>query len=263
MDKMNVTWLGTASILISCGDIRLLFDPYLRRHNPALPPFPLEKIADVNAIFITHPHLDHFADLSTIMECCSAPVYVCERGVEIAGEQDFDTTRLRRIHAGDTLRLGNVEIRAWQSCHCMYDRLVVRETLSRALRPTHLKEGLSIEGENHRFRIDMHNDVLAYEICADDKCVFLMGSANCREDVDYPTDMDLLVWPFQGRSDIAEYSLPFLERFRPRRVMLDHFDDAFPPVSTRIDCDPFLESAARLYPEIEIFAPEERIAYEV
>lgn len=263
MDAMHATWLGTASILISAGGTRLLFDPYLRRHNPALPPFPLDEIADVDAIFITHPHFDHFSDLPRVMERCSAPIHVCERGIEIARQRGFDTARLRCIRAGDALRVGGLEVHAWQSCHCMYDRRILREVVSRAVRPSHLKEGLSIECENHRFRIDMRNDALAFEVRGDDRRVLLLGSANCREDVAYPTDMDLLIWPFQGHSGMDEYSLPFLDRFRPKRVMLDHFDDAFPPISAQIDCKPFLERAARLHPGIEILAPEERVAYEV
>ena len=62
---------------------------------------------------------------------------------------------------------------------------------------------------------------------------------------------------------MAEYSLPFLERFKPRRVMLDHFDDAFPPVSARMDCEPFIRRAGEVYPEIEVFEPEERVGYRV
>ena len=260
---MKITWLGTASILISCGAGKILFDPYLRLRNPQLSPFPLDAIADVQAIFITHPHLDHFADLPTVMEACDAPVHVCRRGLEIAMEQGFELSRMHRIRPGDMVHAGGMTVRAYRSCHCQYDWSVVRETLSRALRPEHLRGGLQIDAENHRFRIDLKRDVLAYEICGDGRRVFLMGSANCCDDVDYPINMDLLVYPYQGRNDMDAYSMQFLERLRPRRVMLDHMDDAFPPVSKQMDCHPFLIRARECYPEIRMIVPEESAVYEV
>ena len=260
---MKVSWLGTASILAESGDVRILFDPYLKLHNPSLPPFPLEGIGNVDAIFITHPHLDHFADMPAIMELCPAPVYVCKRGLEIAQEQGFDRTRMHCIDPGDEIQVGGLTVRAWQSCHCEYDRPVVRETLSRALKPSHLREGLSIDRQNHLFKIDMRRDVLAFEVTSAQRSIFLLGSANCRDDVEYPTRMDLLVYPYQGRSDMETYSMQFLDRFLPRRVMLDHFDDAFPPVSSQMDCAPFLRQSQRRYPDMEIFKPQELAVYEV
>ena len=45
--------------------------------------------------------------------------------------------------------------------------------------------------------------------------------------------------------------------------MFDPFDDAFPPVSSRIDCTPFVRDAARLMPGPDVFAPVEQVFYEV
>ena len=260
---MKVVWFGTASILIEDEDVRILFDPYLKLHNPSLPPFPLDDIGDVKAIFITHPHLDHFADMQTVMEHCPAPVFVCARGMEIAQEQGFDMTRMYRIDAGDAMQIGGLTVHAWRSRHCEYDRPVVRETLSRALKPSHLREGLSVDRQNHLFRIDMQRDVLAFEVSSAQRSVFLLGSANCCDDVDYPKHMDLLVYPYQGRSDMETYSMQFLDRFSPRCVMLDHFDDAFPPVSSQMNCAPFLERVRQRCPGMKIFEPRELAVYEV
>ena len=80
---MKITWLGTACLLIETAQCRLLFDPYLRSFS-SLPAFPMECVAEIDAIFITHPHLDHFADLPVVLEHTHAPVYVCRRGLKIA-----------------------------------------------------------------------------------------------------------------------------------------------------------------------------------
>ena len=55
----------------------------------------------------------------------------------------------------------------------------------------------------------------------------------------------------------------FLDRFMPRRIMFDHFDDAFPPITAQMDCAPFVRQARLSHPEIQMLVPKELIAYEV
>ena len=58
---MKLKWYGTASILLESGETRLLFDPYLHAFAEGAP-LPLAEARTADAIFITHPHLDHFDD---------------------------------------------------------------------------------------------------------------------------------------------------------------------------------------------------------
>lgn len=259
---MKITWLGTACLFIETSRSRLLFDPYLRSFS-SLPAFPMERVSGVDAIFITHPHLDHFADLPVFLERTHAPVYVCRRGLEIAEKQGFPMESLHEIQPRQEIRISDMTIRAWQSCHCLYDPLVLHKTIHRALRPENLKAALTIDVQNHQFHIDLFKDVLAYEISAEGKSVMVLGSANCSRGVEYPTGVDLMVFPYQGHSRMPGYSLPFLERFQPKRVMLDHFDDAFPPISSPMNCEPFRKRAKAVHPEIPVFVPKEQIAYEI
>ena len=260
---MRIAWLGAASLRIEGKEGSAWFDPYLKTFSTGLPPFPLEALSGAQAIFITHPHLDHFADMNAITPRCACPVYVNARGLAIAREQAFDLPRFRQISPGDEVRVGSLTVRAYASRHCFYDRPILRQTVRRAARPDHLHEGLMLERQNLQFRIDLRRDVLAYEVIEGEKHVFLLGSANCRNDVACPAHMDLLVYPYQGRSDMLSYSLGLLSRFSPRRVMLDHFDDAFPPVSARMDCAPFVRMAAKRFPGVEVFTPVEQAFYEV
>lgn len=131
----------------------------------------------------------------------------------------------------------------------------MRETLHKALKPEHLTQALQIEKLNRQYHIDAKEDVLAFEIQAEGKTLFLMGTANLREDISYPKHMDLLIFPYQGRNDMAEYSLSLLERLQPKAVMLDHFDDAFPPVSSAMDCDRIIRLAGERFPDMNIFQP--------
>lgn len=140
---------------------------------------------------------------------------VCQRARHAdCPEQGFDLPRFYLIGPGEERRVCGFTVRAYAGCHCLFDRPIVRETLRRSLRPEHLREGISIEKLNRRFRIDLYRDVLAYEIERGGKRLFLLGSANCRKNVAYPKQIDLMVYPYQGRSDMLAYSLRFLKRLR-------------------------------------------------
>ena len=47
--------------------------------------------------------------------------------------------------------------------------------------------------------------------------------------------MDLLVLPYQGASNLLTPAMQVIERLKPKAVLLDHFDDAFPPGSSAVD----------------------------
>ncbi|MCL2137682.1 MAG: hypothetical protein FWH40_09265 [Coriobacteriia bacterium] len=83
-----------------------------------------------------------------------------------------------------------------------------------------------------------------------------MGSLGLADGFEYEQWADLLVLPYQGHSHLERQSLPIMERLMPHRVLLDHFDDAFPPVSRSIDTSGFVSLIARLHPDIECIVPQ-------
>lgn len=54
-----------------------------------------------------------------------------------------------------------------------------------------------------------------------------------------PTGADVLVLLFQGRSDPSHLGESLVRRLRPKAVLLDHYDDSFPPMTARIDTTAF------------------------
>ena len=250
---MKITWLGTASLIVKTEGHKILFDPYLRSLNKNLPPFPLNEIGDVEAIFITHPHLDHFADIPVILEHTDCPVYVNARGIEIAKNNKFDLSRLNAIDFGDEFSFGGLSVKAYKGRHVQYDIKTLNGAVKRAVKG-HAISGLKIAKENKRFTIDF-DEVFSFFVREGDKTLMIMGSANIDESIEYP-EVDMLVYPYQGRSDMLEYSLNLVKSLSPERVVADHFDDAFPPVSTRMNVEEFkdkLESES----DIKVIIPKE------
>ena len=92
---------------------------------------------------------------------------------------------------------------------------------------------------------------------ADGAAVSLLGSLNLREDVDYPTGADLLVLPYNGWEDNYPPAARVIRRLAPKRVLLDHYDSTFPPLTEPVDLSPILKEFNGLVTAMEPGRPEE------
>ena len=65
----------------------------------------------------------------------------------------------------------------------------------------------------------------------------------------------MLILPYQGTSDLVSAACSIIDRIEPRSVLLDHFDDAFPPVSRQIDTKPLRKVLKERYPDLPVVKP--------
>lgn len=82
-------------------------------------------------------------------------------------------------------------------------------------------------------RFPEKGETAAYQIEAEGKRILLLGSMELDPDTVYPENADLLILPYQGKENMAEAAMEIVERLKPARILLDHFDDAFPPYPRR------------------------------
>lgn len=258
---MKIKWYGTASLLIEGGSTRILVDPYLKKFSSKLPSLPVEEAATAEAVFITHPHLDHFCDIGVFLDAGIKKVYVSQNGIEHARENEIETQNMIPIAANEKYSVGDITVRTFQSRHCKFD---VPTILGVALNPaTYLKfrAGVEILAMTKRFRIT--DDIYALEFSCEGKKIMVLGSAGMDENTEYPDGADLLVFPFQGRTRMHRYMVPFLEVFKPKSIMIDHFDNAFPPISHTVNPKKFIPAVKKYLPETEAFVPIEGEWYEI
>ena len=52
---------------------------------------------------------------------------------------------------------------------------------------------------------------------------------------------------FQGRSDLEGAALPIVERLKPQRILLDHWDDSFPPFTENVETADFVQLMTEIY----------------
>ena len=65
----------------------------------------------------------------------------------------------------------------------------------------------------------------------------------------------MLILPYQGTTNLVSTALSIIAQIEPRTVLLDHFDDAFPPISQHIDTKPLKKALTEHYPELPVVKP--------
>ena len=236
---MRITWPGTATLLIESGQTRILVDPYLQPLGENRAAVRESLKTDVRGILITHPHFDHFHGLNRVLSICGGyssekshkiPVYVCGRGMETARRCPYPVEQMHEVHPGDELDFEDLLVRVYQGKHVKFDPGTVLGAAARAVRNRQAGQLLHLVRLNHFFSMG-EKDIFIYEILekASGKRAVVLGSAGDYMPSEILKGADVLVFPYAGRSDMAVYAERVIRTFAPKRVLYDHYDDAFPP----------------------------------
>jgi L-ascorbate metabolism protein UlaG (beta-lactamase superfamily) len=117
-DRLRLTYVGHATLLIELDGLRILTDPVLgprvgplRRLGPAPD---ADALGTIDAVLISHAHPDHF-DRASLGRLAGDPLLVVPRGL---GSAAAVTGRpVREVAANERLDLGGVRIRALPARH--------------------------------------------------------------------------------------------------------------------------------------------------
>lgn len=241
---MEITWYGAASLVMREGDNAIAFDPFfgtptgsLTHKDPA--ELPRDVFSEVTDVFVTHGHFDHIYHLPELADAADFTIHCTPAPQKILMRRGVPSERIEPTAASVTDTVSAFTVTAYGSRHCRYDLPVVKKTVFRReffRHPIHLAR---ILGAIVRF--PEKGEILMYEVSCGEKRIQVLGSLGLDENTDYPTDADILILPFQGRSDLDEYALGIVRRLKPRAVLLDHYDNAFPPVSDDIHTENFIK----------------------
>lgn len=256
---MRIKWYGTASLLVEGGGTRILVDPYLKPLNRKLYRVPVEEAAGADAALITHPHLDHFRDIGTFLRAGLPRVYVSENGIRIAERNGIPTEKMLPLSAGECFTVGEIGVRTFQSRHCVFDGATLAGIVLSPRTYWYAHKAVSLLKEMKRYKIG--DDIYAVELSHGEKKTFVLGSAGMDGGTVYPTGADMLVFPYQGRTKMYKYMRPFLKELQPKSVFADHFDNAFPPFTHKVNMKGFVREAEAF--GIRAIVPEEGEWYEV
>ncbi|MDO4489024.1 MAG: MBL fold metallo-hydrolase [Eubacteriales bacterium] len=254
---MIVKWYGTASVSFETEQSRILFDPFVPIMGSKVR-INKKDFSGYSDIFITHGHLDHILSIPKLIKggilSDNATIHCTKTPSNTLIKKGVREERIHGIKPGDRISSGEFEIEALKGKHIHFDKEIIRRTLlsPRILQYIYNVPGLFIEN-----KICKENDeTLAYVIKAEGRTILLLGSIGLREGVDYPAGVDLLVLPFQGATDLITPAMGVIEKIRPGSILLDHFDDTFPPISNSVCVNEFKNRMALSHPEIKLIVPE-------
>ena len=252
---MRLKWYGTATILLEQDGAQLLFDPFLSLNANAFKP-PIGELSKANRIFVTHGHLDHIVDIPAILNHGDGrtKVYCTASPRKTLITKGVPEVRMQLIVPGDVLIFGPFEVSILKGKHIVFDkRLIIKTFFSpRVLR--NLGNFIYMLKENRRCA--EAGETVIYDIKVRDERILLLGSLNLDGDTEYPKGVDLLILPLQGRSDVSKYAMHIIDNLQPKKVLLDHFDDSFPPISSYVDPEHFISLMKSEYPSVPVICPQ-------
>ncbi|MDR2957665.1 MAG: MBL fold metallo-hydrolase [Coriobacteriales bacterium] len=262
---MLITWYGTASVRVTIQSLTLLIDPFvpLPGADYALSP---QDFMPAPHVLITHGHLDHASSLPDLVKYGVGKLYATKTPCATLSRYGVADEILTCISPGDELlfdastgrssdkatEIVSVSVKCGQ--HVRFDTKLVLSTLLcfRLLRYT--------TNLRYIFKLNKHyvenTETLVYEISFGSRRITILGSPGLAATERYAQGSELLIMPYQGSSHLQRIALEIIGRLEPKAVMLNHFDDSFPPISRNIDTAGLEKVMAEVYPQTELIIPE-------
>ena len=251
---MQLIWHGTASVEAVCEKGRILFDPFVPLKGSDVD-VRIEEFDGFSDIFVTHGHIDHITDLpevvrrnpDVVIHCTATPYRTLQK-------KGVPARNLSILRFGEVYRVNGFTVRTKHGRHAILPSVSPKmiagwfTSHARGNIPHILKEFIACPEAG---------ETVFYQIEADGKKVGLMGSMNLRPSVKYPHGLDLLVLPYNGWVDNFPPAVRIIEKLAPKKVLLDHYDDTFPPLTTPLDLSPILKRFPKLVTPMELRKPYE------
>ncbi len=268
---IKITWLGTASYILSLNAINLLFDPFLSRNDDATPKLTTQKedIKNINGVFISHGHYDHVCDAGWLAENLNVPVYcsevakqniiswaegkIIENHIEDLSERAKNNIRVCNFY--DKIDISEkITVELIKSEHIAFDAKTI---LSRLFSWQFLKQAKSILPYGEGFP---KGDVFGFCIYFNNLKIVSFGSLwhKYTEELQKYQLCDIFLVPYAGNSNkhMVKKTEKIIKILRPRILIPIHWDNFFPPISRTEDLKPLLKLMGERFPNIEVIIPE-------
>ncbi len=212
------------------------------------------KFLSASHIFITHGHLDHIYHIPALYTTKDdANIYCTKTPAKTLTKNGLPAEKIIEIAPGFTKDVAGFSVQAFAGKHCKFDAGLIFGLLKSKRFWRNFKRAAWLLGLDKKF--PEAGEILFYEIRemmnenagSSPKRLQILGSMNLRFDEAYPTGADALILPLQGRSDQDTYALKIVERLRPKRIFIDHYDDAFPPLTDNVDVSGFIKNVTEIY----------------
>jgi L-ascorbate metabolism protein UlaG (beta-lactamase superfamily) len=259
---LQITWLGTAGVLISDGESSFFIDPFVTRPGmlavaTGAPIEPRVEVIsalirrlhppNVGAVLVSHSHYDHSMDAPFFAWRTGAPLVGSQSTLNVGRGALLPEGRLRVIRPGDVLRVGRFQITVLQSEHgSLFGRVPYPGEISRPLRPPASASRYRL-GETFSLLIEHGSTRLLHH-----------GSAGCYPPALVGVRADVVLLGLAGRRDTARYLREVVGAVGARLVIPLHYDNFFEPLDEPLRLLPtvrfaeFVQTARRSMPALRI-----------
>lgn len=224
---ISITWFGTATILIKSNDKNILFDPFIRYSKLNDIEY-INRLSNFKNILITHGHIDHTLHLEKLYKNKCAKIYCTNSPYNRLHKK---MNNLVKIKYNDSIKIDNFNIKVLPGKHIKFDLKLIFKTLFNKNIIKYFSNLVYLSFNHIKCR--ENKETVIYYIEIDNIKILLMGSMELNN-IDYPKNVDYLILPFQGRSDLDKKVIPIIDKINPKKIFLSHFDNSFPPISTNV-----------------------------
>ncbi len=253
MTGFRFRWLGVAGFELRWAGATILVDPWLSRPPDARPVLPLrlddviEGDAPIQAILVTHGHMDHAGDVPQIARRTRSPVYASMSVCTALHDLGTPARLLHPLAADRTIEVGAVRVRAMAARHILFDLPLIFRTLRRLGRQTWQVL--------RTHRAYPPGETLGYELTWNDRCLVHWGSAGF-----YPEELrrlhpDGFLLPLQGHSKIHRIAAQMIELMRPKWIVPHHHDNFMPPLSEPAAVQPLIDLLHARQLDVRVIEP--------
>ena len=266
MERMTLTWYGTACFGLECGKDRILFDPFLELKGGSYGADPQELLG-YDTVFVTHCHFDHLYTVAEFLDSEEADfsVFCTRQCCDTLAEFSQDLSNVVQIESGRSYRIGSINIDVLKGRHIDFQWRHFFDTMS-PMRLLRYAGNLPFLYQANRFFKEAGESVV-FSVTVKDggnspdrrqgdgKRILLLGSLSLDPEQTYPEGADILILPYQGNNNLPVRAKEVLERLKPKSVLLSHFDNAFPPMSRDVDLKPLRRMMKKEFPDIRVVKP--------
>ena len=228
---VRITYLGTNAYLFETRDTTLLVDPYFSRQNLFRMAFKLRPVPEENliarwlrdhrkidAVLVTHGHIDHLYDAPRILRETGAKLIASSTSVKLAESLGVPARQTCAVRAGRTLSLKNAIIHVLPAQHDRLFGAVPFNGPLQRLPPQKIDDWVT--GEPLAFLIEMGG-----------KRIFINSGGRPNDVISQkwrPVDLAI---PGVAARDSIQAVPHILAQLRPRYLLPSHQDDFFQPLN--------------------------------